>query len=74
VPASKPPQNKGKVVATPKGIHEGIQKALKWIFERMEEDPSLSRSQLIEEASRSFNLSPLDADFLYRELKQQDKS
>jgi len=45
-----------------------IKRALKWVLGRLEDDPKASRAALIDEASREFDLTPLDADFLSRQL------
>ena len=47
---------------------EDLRRAVKWIGERRKEEPALALDQLIEEASRRFDLSPLDAEFLWRHL------
>ncbi|MGH7321434.1 MAG: hypothetical protein ACRELA_17655 [Candidatus Rokuibacteriota bacterium] len=47
-----------------------IQRALTWVLERLADDPSAKRSTLVDEASRQFDLSPLEADFLYRQLRE----
>ena len=44
----------------------GLKKAIQWIDEQRRENPKASRATLIDEASRKFELSPLQADFLYR--------
>lgn len=54
----------GRDVQTP------LQKALIWINEQKRLNPSLSRSQLVDEASRRFNLSPRDGEFLHRALQE----
>lgn len=46
----------------------GVKKALKWVNEQLEENPKADRARLIDEACRRFDLSPLDADFLYRHI------
>jgi hypothetical protein len=48
----------------------GVRKAIEWISHKRQEDPKLSLSLLVEEACRKFNLSPLQADFLYRHFIQ----
>ncbi len=47
-----------------------IRRALEWILSRLADDPTLSRAALIDEASREFDLTPLEADFLYRHLSE----
>ena len=44
----------------------GVKKAIEWISRRREDDPTTSMPILVEEACRMFDLSPLQADFLYR--------
>ena len=50
-----------------------VKRALQWILERLAEEPGAKRSALIDEASRRFDLTPLEADFLYRQLGSQSK-
>ncbi len=47
-------------------LEVGLTKAIQWIGERRQEDPKASVATLIDEASRHFDLSPIQADFLYR--------
>jgi len=47
-------------------LEVGLKKAIQWIDERRREDPRASTMKLIDEASRRFELSPIQADFLYR--------
>jgi hypothetical protein len=42
-----------------------------WIDERLRDDPRVDRVKLVDEASRRFDLSPLDADFLFRHLAER---
>jgi len=46
----------------PKG--EKIRKAVKWISDALQEDPAKTPGQLIPIASRRFNLSPKEENFL----------
>ena len=50
-----------------------IKRALEWILARLAEEPAAKRSQLIDEASREFELTPLDGEFLYRQLLEATK-
>lgn len=50
-----------------------VRKALKWVNEQLEENPKADRARLIDEACRRFDLTPLDADFLYRNIKSPPK-
>jgi hypothetical protein len=47
-------------------LEVGLKKAILWIDERRRKDPQASTAMLIDEASRRFELSPIQADFLYR--------
>jgi hypothetical protein len=50
-----------------------IRRALQWLLDRLAEDPQAKRSALIDQASREFDLTPLEADFLYRQLSEAEK-
>ena len=51
-----------------------IKQAITWINEQLRENPKADRTRLVDDASRRFDLTPLDADFLWRHLAQrQDK-
>jgi hypothetical protein len=50
-----------------------IKQAVKWIDEQLSDNPKLDRVKLVDEASRRFDLSPLDADFLFRHLAERAK-
>ena len=45
-----------------------IKQAIRWIDDRLRDDPRTDRSRLLDEAARRFDLSPLDAEFLLRHL------
>jgi hypothetical protein len=45
-----------------------VKRALDWILERLAAEPNASRSALIDSAAREFDLTPLESDFLYRQL------
>jgi hypothetical protein len=47
-----------------------VKRALDWILDHLRDDPQAKRSALIDEASRQFDLTPLEADFLYRQLTE----
>jgi hypothetical protein len=51
-----------------------VKRALDWILERLADDPHAKRGALIDEASREFDLTPLEADFLYRQLSEAIKA
>jgi hypothetical protein len=44
---------------------ESLRHALRWLDERVREDPKLDRVTLIAEAARRFDLTPLEEDFLH---------
>lgn len=50
-----------------------IKQAVKWIDDRLADDPAADRVTLVDEAARRFDLSPLDADFLFRHLAEMRK-
>ena len=50
-----------------------IKQAVSWIDERLTDQPNLDRVKLVDEASRRFDLTPLDEEFLYRHLAQRGK-
>jgi len=50
-----------------------IKQAVKWIDDRLRNDPAADRVKLLDEASRRFDLSPLDTDFLFRHLAERAK-
>lgn len=47
-------------------LEVGLKKAIQWIDERRRENPQAGMASLIDEAGRRFDLSPVQADFLYR--------
>ncbi len=47
-----------------------LKQALKWIDEQLLDRAAKDRLTLVDEASRRFNLSPLDEEFLYRHLAE----
>ena len=51
-----------------------VKSALDWILGRLAENSHLKRSELIDEASREFDLTPIEADFLYRHIQEVTKS
>jgi len=50
-----------------------IKQAVKWIDDQLIDNPSMDRVQLVDAAARRFDLSPLDADFLFRHLAERAK-
>jgi hypothetical protein len=47
-----------------------IRQAVKWIEDQLVDNAQADSVKLIDEASRLFDLSPLDTDFLYRHLAE----
>ena len=57
------------------GVGEApIRQAVKWIDDQLRDNPQADRMKLVDEASRRFDLNPLDADFLWRHLAERKKS
>jgi hypothetical protein len=54
-------------------VEQGLRNALKWINAELQDNPEANVSLLIDQASRQFNLTPLQTDFLYREYSRKDK-
>jgi hypothetical protein len=50
-----------------------IKQAIKWIDEKLHEQPGADRVKLVDEAGRRFDLTPLDEDFLFRHLAERPK-
>jgi len=50
-----------------------IKQAVKWIDDQLIDNPSADRVKLVDDASRRYDLSPLDADFLFRHLAERAK-
>ena len=50
-----------------------ITQAVKWIDDQLLDNPDTDRTKLVDEASRRFDLTPLDADFLYRHLAERKR-
>ena len=50
-----------------------VKRALDWIVEHLTDDPDAKRGLLIDEAAREFDLTPLETDFLYRQLTEMTK-
>jgi len=51
-----------------------IKQAVQWIDEQLHDNPQADRTKLIDEAGRRFDLTPLDSDFLVRQLSQPKPS
>ena len=50
-----------------------IKQAVKWIDDQLRDNPAADRVKLVDDAARRFDLSPLDADFLFRHLAERAK-
>ncbi len=48
-----------------------IKQAVKWLDDQLHDRPDADRVRLVDEASRRFDLSPLDTDFLLRHLAER---
>ena len=51
-----------------------IKQAVKWMDDQLADNPGVDRVKLVDEASRRFDLTPLDTDFLYRHLAERKKT
>lgn len=49
---------------------ESLRKAVKWISEEKKAGSSKSRQQLMEAACLKFNLTPMEAEYLTRSMKE----
>ena len=45
-----------------------IKQAIRWIDDQLRDNPKADRLKLVDEASRRFDLSPVDGEFLFRHL------
>jgi hypothetical protein len=45
-----------------------LTQAVKWLDAQLTDRPDANRLQLVDEAARRFDLTPLDTEFLYRHL------
>jgi hypothetical protein len=61
------------IAASGAPMEQGLRNALKWINAELQDNPEANVSLLIDQASRQFNLTPLQTDFLYREYSRKDK-
>jgi hypothetical protein len=48
-----------------------IKQAVKWIEAELQANPKADRLTLVDQASRRFDLTPLDTDFLFRHLAER---
>jgi hypothetical protein len=51
-----------------------IKQAVQWLEDTLHDQPNADRVKLVDEASRRFDLSPADSDFLFRHLAQRGKT
>jgi hypothetical protein len=51
-------------------LEVGLRKAAEWISDQLRVNPAANRSVLIDQASQRFALSPLQAEFLFRQFLQ----
>jgi hypothetical protein len=51
-----------------------IKQAVQWMDEQLRDNPAADRLKLVDEASRRFDLTPLDEDFLLRHLAERGKA
>ena len=51
-----------------------IKQAVKWIDDQLVDRPDADRVKLVDEASRRFDLSPLDTELLFRHLAERAKT
>ena len=50
-----------------------IKQAVVWLEDQLRDQPNADRVKLVDEASRRFDLSPADSDFLFRHLAERAK-
>jgi hypothetical protein len=50
-----------------------VKRALEWILAQLQDEPTAKRSKLIDQAAREFDLTPLEEDFLQRQLVDELK-
>ena len=51
-----------------------IKQAVAWIEGQLRDEPNADRMKLVDDASRRFDLSPADSDFLFRHLAERAKA
>lgn len=51
-------------------LEVGLKKAIEWISQSRQDEPAKNLASLIDEACRKFDLTPIQADFLYRHFTQ----
>ena len=57
-------------VQLPEG--EELRRAVRWVSDQRREDPAKKLATLVDEAAQRFDLSPLEAEWLWRALKSPD--
>jgi hypothetical protein len=50
-----------------------IKQAVQWLDNQLRDQPNADRVKLVDDASRRFDLSPADSEFLFRHLAQRGK-
>ena len=60
-------------MATVQPQGENLRKAVKWISDERQYNPVQKLPELIEKACLKFDLSPMDAEYLFNLLKQNKK-
>jgi hypothetical protein len=50
-----------------------VKRALEWILAQLADNPGAKRGTLIDQAAREFDLTPLEEDFLQRQLVDELK-
>ena len=50
-----------------------LKQAVKWIEDQLVNNPKADGLKFVEQASLRFDLSPVDADFLFRHLAERGK-
>ena len=50
---------------------QALRNALRWLDDRVQDDPRLDRAKLVGEAAMRFDLTPVEEDFLLRSWVRQ---
>jgi hypothetical protein len=51
-----------------------IKQAVQWLEDQLRDRPKADRVTLVDEAARRFDLSPADAEFLFRHLAERART
>ena len=51
-----------------------IKQAVQWLEDQLRDRPNADRVTLLDDASRRFDLSPADSDFLFRHLAERART